>query len=99
MKQEVVIELLVIGFARAAMVQYGSNYCRLYYSKTGEFTYIDIGNKTQELNDLTFSLKSTLEVINQAIKDRAIENTQRFYIHIRLDPKEFIKVSFVNRMD
>ena len=99
MKQESVIELLVIGFARAAMVQYGSNYCRLYYSKTGEFEYIDIGNKTQELNDLTFSLKSTLEVINQAIKDRAIENTQRFFIDIWLDPKEFIKVSFIYRVD
>lgn len=102
MRQESVIELLIIGFARAAMIQYGSNYCRLNYSKTGEFEEMLIGNTipvNQKLDDLTFSLKNTLEVINQAIKDRAIDNNRRFYINIWLDPKEFIKVSFINRMD
>jgi hypothetical protein len=102
MKQESVIELLIIGFARAAMIQYHSNYCKLYYSKTGEFEEMLIGNNApvnQKLDDLTFSLKNTLEIINQAIKDRAIDNNRRFYINIWLDPKEFIKVNFINRAD
>lgn len=97
MRQDIVIQLVAYGFCRQAMKAYVSNYCRLYYSETGEFQDMDIGVKTLALDDLTYSLKETLKVINQVVKERVESSDRAFFILAELDPIENLKISIVFR--
>lgn len=97
MKQESTIELIFYGFCRKAMQVYTSNYCRLYYSAKGDFEGMDIGTQTVLLDNLTFSLKKALEVINQVVKERIEDSNESFYILAELDPIENIKITIAFR--
>ena len=95
MRQETAIQLLAYGFCRQAMKNYVSNYCRLYYSKTGEFEGMDIGIRTLDSDDLSFPLKNTLDIINKAVKKLVEDEDRSFFVLAELDPIETIKIAIV----
>lgn len=97
MRQESIIKSIAEGFCRELIQDYASCYCRLYYSAKGDFEGMDIGTQTVLLDNLTFSLKKALEVINQAVKERIEDSNESFYILAELDPIENIKITIAFR--